>query len=55
MFDNPYLVLVALCLCTPGILPMIVVAYIARNYNVRNPLTSRRGGVPAPILTPDEI
>ncbi len=33
MFENPYILLSLMCLCFPGILPIIVTAFIARNFD----------------------
>lgn len=38
---NPNLLICGLALCWPGLIPMIVVAIVARRYDVRNPFTSR--------------
>lgn len=41
MFDNPFLILLGLVMCWPGILPMIIVFYIARSFDFN--VTRRHG------------
>ena len=42
MFENPLYLLVLMCLCWPGIVPITLVFFIARRYDVRNPFLPRR-------------
>lgn len=41
MTDNPVFVLIGLCLCWPGLIPLIAVAILSRRYNFRNPFVPR--------------
>jgi hypothetical protein len=40
--DNPILILICLAMCWPGPVAIVLVAYIARNYDISNPLRKRR-------------
>jgi len=46
MLDNPVLILCLLGLCWPGIVPLVLTYYVARNYDLKNPLHKR--GKPLP-------
>lgn len=34
MLDNPAIVIALMCLCFPGLLPMLATFFIARNYDL---------------------
>jgi len=35
MLDNPFLMITVLCMCWPGVLPMVGAFVLARNYNIK--------------------
>lgn len=40
--ENPFALLTLYCcLAPPGLLPVLAIFYVARRYNIRNPLTPR--------------